>query len=172
VLKPLLFKNVFNSQEQAMNPFMRFRINKPDVIYESFDNEVVIIDFETGSYYSLDKVGTDIWRFIEDGATTTEIVEAMTRRYKGTPEHIETAVSQLMAKLQQKNLIVPDEAKQPGSERKPNTQIEMNLKTEKLGFDTPILQAFTDMQELLLLDPIHEVDETGWPGVKPVVSDE
>jgi hypothetical protein len=25
------------------------------------------------------------------------------------------------------------------------------------------LQKFTDMQELLLLDPIHEVDERGWP---------
>ena len=36
-------------------------------------------------------------------------------------------------------------------------------KTEKLGFEAPILQKYTDMQDLLLLDPIHEVDEAGWP---------
>jgi hypothetical protein len=28
-----------------------------------------------------------------------------------------------------------------------------------------MLQKFTDMQDLLLLDPIHEVDESGWPRV-------
>ena len=27
----------------------------------------------------------------------------------------------------------------------------------------PQLSSYTDMQELLLLDPIHEVDESGWP---------
>jgi hypothetical protein len=27
----------------------------------------------------------------------------------------------------------------------------------------PVLDKYTDMQELLLLDPIHEVDDAGWP---------
>jgi len=31
------------------------------------------------------------------------------------------------------------------------------------AFEKPKLQKFTDMQDLLLLDPIHEVDEAGWP---------
>jgi hypothetical protein len=26
-----------------------------------------------------------------------------------------------------------------------------------------VLERYTDMQELLLLDPIHDVDQTGWP---------
>ena len=26
-----------------------------------------------------------------------------------------------------------------------------------------MFERFTDMQDLLLLDPIHDVDETGWP---------
>ncbi|MBX3014591.1 MAG: hypothetical protein KF832_23935 [Caldilineaceae bacterium] len=30
-------------------------------------------------------------------------------------------------------------------------------------FETPVLNEFTDMQERLLLDPIHEVDHAGWP---------
>jgi hypothetical protein len=25
------------------------------------------------------------------------------------------------------------------------------------------MSVYTDMEELLLLDPIHDVDETGWP---------
>jgi hypothetical protein len=29
------------------------------------------------------------------------------------------------------------------------------------------LRTFTDLQELLLLDPIHDVDEVGWPAPLP-----
>ena|SRR6476660_8869681 len=31
------------------------------------------------------------------------------------------------------------------------------------AFVTPELHKYTDMQELLLVDPIHEVAEEGWP---------
>jgi hypothetical protein len=27
----------------------------------------------------------------------------------------------------------------------------------------PLLRKYTDMRDLLLLDPIHDVDEQGWP---------
>jgi hypothetical protein len=30
-------------------------------------------------------------------------------------------------------------------------------------YQEPKLGKYTDMQELLLLDPVHEVDEAGWP---------
>ena len=39
----------------------------------------------------------------------------------------------------------------------------LELGVEKTQFEFPIIEKFTDMQELLLLDPIHEVDEKGWP---------
>ena len=34
-------------------------------------------------------------------------------------------------------------------------------------FEKPVLQKYSDMQDLLLLDPIHEVDEMGWPNALP-----
>ena len=37
---------------------------------------------------------------------------------------------------------------------------------QRAPFVAPVLQKHTDMQDLLLLDPIHEVDETGWPSLK------
>jgi hypothetical protein len=37
----------------------------------------------------------------------------------------------------------------------------------KLPFQKPLLQKYTDMEALLLVDPIHEVDEEeGWPKQK------
>lgn len=145
-----------------MNPFERFRINTPTVIHETIDDEVVIIDFDSGSYYSLDKVGADIWNFIQDGITVTEIVAGITRRYEGQRVHIEEAVNQLIAELQQENLIVPDGVREPKNFEE---FVPTGLEIEKLSFEAPALQKYTDMQELLLLDPIHDVDETGWPNI-------
>ena len=31
------------------------------------------------------------------------------------------------------------------------------------SFSPPVFEKFMDLQDLLLLDPIHEVDEIGWP---------
>ncbi|HDY70854.1 MAG TPA: PqqD family protein, partial [Nitrospirae bacterium] len=47
---------------------MRFRINKPHVINEIIDGEVVILNLDTGNYYSMDKAGADIWGLIEGDA--------------------------------------------------------------------------------------------------------
>ena len=53
----------------------------------------------------------------------------------------------------------------------PNAAHETLAATEpidsRLPFVNPTLTKFTDMQDLLLLDPIHEVDEMGWPHPKP-----
>jgi hypothetical protein len=38
-------------------------------------------------------------------------------------------------------------------------------------FAAPALNTFSDMQELLLLDPIHEVDEAGWPVARQTTGD-
>ena len=38
---------------------------------------------------------------------------------------------------------------------------------ERLWFEAPSLEKYTDMQDLVLLDPVHEVDQTGWPRQQP-----
>jgi hypothetical protein len=36
---------------------------------------------------------------------------------------------------------------------------------EQQPYTPPVLERYSDMQALLVLDPIHEVDEQGWPHV-------
>lgn len=149
-----------------MNPQDRFRIPSPKVEHEIIDNEAVIIEFQSGSYYSLDRVGTDILELIASRASLDETVESIVHRYRGNREQIDTAVKQLLIELQQEGLLVKDnqESEQEG---KPLPQIESHPEKQKPEFQAPVLKKYTDMQELLLLDPIHEVDEAGWPHAKP-----
>ena len=144
----------------------RFRINKPTVIHEIFDKEVVIIEFNSGNYYSLDKAGADIWSLIESNANVGEIVEAISHLYKGSPSVIEDAVNQILDELQQELLIVSDNSKKPGNNKEVKLSIKTDTETENPDFEVPVVHKYTDMQNLLLLDPIHEVDETGWPNIK------
>jgi hypothetical protein len=137
-------------------------MNTPKVVHEAFDDhEVVIINLDTGSYYSLDKVGADIWNLIESGASVSEIIQEFTRRYEPNGINIEDAVSLFIQELSHEQLIVAH-----SRERLAEAQLEGATVNPRPHFQAPILQKYTDMQDLLLLDPIHEVDETGWPKLK------
>ena len=41
--------------------------------------------------------------------------------------------------------------------------------SERLAFTPPKLERYTDMQEIILLDPVHKVDSQGWPRAAPTV---
>jgi hypothetical protein len=143
----------------------RYRVNKPSVILEDFGDEVVIVNLVSGNYYSVDAVGAEIWAMIQKGAKATEITAHLSRKYEGAAAFIEEAVIGFIRRIISENLIVPDaDASAPPPE--PDDAGDQARKP----FAAPALQKYTDMQELLLLDPIHEVDETGWPNVSGPVS--
>jgi hypothetical protein len=146
-------------EKARMEPATRYRVNRPRVAHEIIDNEVVIIDFETGSYFSLEGSGADIWACIDGGAAMDEMVEFVASRYSVSRAHVETAVSQLIAELQQESLIVLDGTEPSGFSPAPAPESA----ADRPPMGLPALHKYTDMQDLLLLDPIHEVDEAGWP---------
>ena len=137
-----------------------FRINSPQVVHETIDDEVVIINLDNGNYYSLQGVGAKIWSSMEGGAAIQHMVVEIGQRYQGGGAQIETGVTESIAELQREGLICP-EAAESGQERL--LQTGTGPETQKLRFEMPVLEKHDDMQDLLLLDPIHEVDESGWP---------
>ncbi len=145
---------------------MRFRINKPTIIYEDFDGEVVIINLDTGSYYSLEQAGAAVWNLLEETATDDALVREIVHRYAGNPDEIQTAVSGFLAELVRESLIVSaNDTKGDKFEVLAENAHQPNA--PKPILDGLIVHKYTDMEELLLLDPIHQVDEMGWPSAKP-----
>lgn len=142
----------------------RYRVNKPQVIFELFEDEIVLINLESGNYYSLNKVGAGIWADIEQGRATEEIRERLAQRHTGDRTQMDESVSRLIADLAKEGLIVPCS---PAEAASLSAGGDKDAPAgAKSAFEPPILQMYNDMQELLLLDPIHEVDESGWPNVK------
>lgn len=144
----------------------RFRVNTPMVTHETIDGEAVIINLDSGNYYSLVDVGSFIWGLIEQGASTSELQNLVSQTYQGDASDIDQGVEDLLAQLQQESLIVPVD----GAESFDQTQaLPSHNGHEKPLFSPPSLNKYSDMQELLLLDPIHDVDEAGWPKPNPDV---
>jgi coenzyme PQQ synthesis protein D (PqqD) len=145
----------------------RYKINAPHIVHEIFDDqEAAIINLKSGNYYSLDPVGTYIWAQLDSNVTIGELVEAVVSRYEGSLGEIVNEVTKLVDHLYAEELIIaaPDAAAETSSRQ---VQLDSDGNANKLAFRPPLLERYNDMQELLLLDPIHEVAETGWPHRKP-----
>jgi hypothetical protein len=134
-----------------------FRINAPSVIFERFDEELVAINMDKGTYHSMAGSAADAFVLLSEEATAGELADALSNRYAATLEQIGTALAPFLEQLQSEQLIVAVET------RKRRDPLRIAGNESGLPFAAPSLQAFRDLEGLLLLDPVHEVGDEGWP---------
>jgi hypothetical protein len=140
-----------------------FRIRKPDILFESFDNEVILINLENGNYYSIQNVAAEIWSLIENGFSESGIIEQIMDRYQDQKKEVVQSIDLFLADLLKDGLIEEIQPKNNFDKDQAGERISPAPVTASPAFVPPILDRYTDMQDLLLLDPIHEVGEKGWP---------
>jgi hypothetical protein len=129
--------------------------NAPAVVSETIDGEVIVIHLERGSYFSLRGTAAEVWALVEEGCAEAQIPEALAARYPAAA-HGEVAgeVAQFLADLREEGLVVDgDGAPAAASELAPAGS----------AFVPPRFEKYTDLQDLIMLDPIHEVEPEGWP---------
>lgn len=116
-----------------------------------------MIDFDSGAYFSTNQTGAQICDLLAQTVAVTAILANLASHYPDNTVEVETEVPPFLAQLQAEGLIIPAETDTPPAHLAATP-------TEPLPtFEPPRLFKYTDMQDLLLLDPIHEVDDTGWP---------
>ena len=138
---------------------MRYEVNSPHVISETIQGECIVINLATGTYYSLQGVGAEAWAAIAGFATAAEVAGQLAQRYGLDAAAAEADVSALVAELCSHELIVQSAATERADA--PPADAPAN------EYAPPALSVFTDMQDLVLLDPVHEVTDAGWPEAKP-----
>jgi hypothetical protein len=138
-----------------------YSVNRPKVVYEAFEDETVLINLDSGNYYSLSGSGALIWDCIIRGDSLGSVIENLKEHFRGR-DGIASAVDDFVRELAEENLIIEDSSR--AAKNVKQERVEIGTLTQ---FERPVLQKYSDMQDLLLLDPIHEVDETGWPHALP-----
>jgi hypothetical protein len=107
---------------------------------------------ESGIYYSLLDLGARLWELIAAGSVREEILRQVAAAYPHEPS-ASSDTSAFVDELIAEGLI----AEEPAVRR----DVEVALPSL---YTAPRIERFSDLQEMLMLDPIHEVDAAaGWP---------
>lgn len=78
----------------------------PEVFTTEIDNQVVLLQYETGTYFTLNEVGTKVWQALEKGKTTLEILHHLLQEYTVSEKQLQQDVLNLIDKLKEKGLIL------------------------------------------------------------------
>ena len=137
-------------------PDQRFRLRVPDVAFQVIDGEAILIHFERGAYYSARGVGCEILKLVEAGHSLHEMASELARRSGAALETALATVKDYLERVLAEELVVLDLTMEPLARAEADS-------SEPLAFGAAELVKYTDLEDLLLLDPIHDVDDAGWP---------
>lgn len=132
-----------------------YELAAPQCSAEEFDGEIVAINLDSGIYFSMKAPAS--WIFLDLCAghsvqTVLSFFNADTNLYAAVDTFIREVV---LAGLLRKRSVTSAPETPPHLASVPPTDLV-----------PPILESFGDMQSLLLLDPVHDIDEKlGWPAV-------
>lgn len=133
---------------------MNYVLNEEKMFADVTDGIAIIINSETGIYYGLNGLGTNVYENLVNGVSTDKIIAGL-KGIAGCPVDIEDKFNSFIKAMKDFELIV--EGGSDSAEANINEEI---AKEDSFEMD---VKEYNDAQELLLADPIHEVkEETGW----------
>lgn len=135
-----------------------YKLNEEKMFYDYADGQAVVINYQTGMYYGMGLLASAILDRIVAGKDIEEIITAV-KALPQCPSDIAERVHSFVKELKEKEIIVAGSAASGGAEPLANELAED-------GFDLK-LDMFAEMADLLLADPVHDVDmQAGWPKLK------
>ena len=138
-----------------------YKLNESKMFADVTNNVAIIINSETGIYYAINNCGSVVFQAILDGCSKQSIVETL-KKIVNCPTDIEQKLNAFINELLQKEIIIE-------GEQTSNTPTFDEEVIKKDNFEMK-LSEYADAQEMLLADPIHDVDEEeGW---QPVFKEE
>ena len=137
----------------------RYQLRLPEVTLESFEGESIVIDFASGCYYSLTSSASEMLKLLASGASEAEVAALLLARHPEVSARLRADLVALLERLLGERILVSREGTPSES--------DVTLPAPVPAYLPPGLERFEDMREMLLLDPIHEIDQATW-GTPPV----
>jgi hypothetical protein len=130
-----------------------------EIAHERVEDEVIVINLRTGAYFSLIGAAADAWDLLLTRTALDDIAGAIAERYGVDVATVRIDLEPFVRSLVDEDLLVATEPATSAS------TLDDQAPAVERTYRPPMLEKYDDMEELLLLDPIHEVDEAGWPVV-------
>jgi hypothetical protein len=119
------------------------------------------MQMKTGLYFSSRGHGAAVWELLVRGANIEQITHSVASTCGASHEQVAKDIEAYVVAAQSHGLgqLVADDRGMDG----PVAYLASGV------WAAPVFEVFSDMQDLLLLDPVHDVSaEMGWPQQKPL----
>lgn len=132
-----------------------FKTPGASVVHEYLDDEVIVANLDSGIYYSARGLGIPIWELLVTGNSLNLTESLLVERYPSAAEEIRLELMRFVQDACNENLLVEIQ-----TEASSILQEQIHYPED---YEPPVLDKYEEMRDLLMLDPVHEVDEQGWP---------
>ena len=131
-----------------ISPTQILDVNINLVAGEVVDGEAVIINLGNGMYYTMDKVGAEVWQLIERRRCMEEMAGEIAARYGVDRQTVLGDLGVVVAELVAEGLVLAEN----GSSAPPD-DAPVELAPPTAPYTKPAVTRYTDMSEVLALDP-------------------
>lgn len=131
---------------------------RDQVVADRFGEETFLVNFRNGRYYAMRGAAGLIWRRLEQPQNASSIVGWLKRVSGGNlPGSAPSDIALFLDLLKVQGLVAE-------SSEAPTSEAPGAESGEASDYQSPVLEVFDDLSELISVDPVHEVDnERGWP---------
>ncbi|MDR0571388.1 MAG: PqqD family protein [Rickettsiales bacterium] len=137
---------------------MYYKLNEEKMFCDISDDVAIIINSETGIYYGMNNFSTAVFENIIGSSSMESILGAL-EKLSGAPDDIEKRLKDFVKELLKYEIITKVATGK-------NLKVSIDNKFAKSDNFVLRVSEYSDAQELLLADPIHDIkDETGWQPV-------
>jgi hypothetical protein len=127
----------------------------PQCVAQDFEGEIIALNLASGTYYSVRDLGAVLWRDLAAGYPV-ESLAALVAGSLGVQPVLDFA-----ANAEAQGLM-----RRATSAAAPNGEPQIAAALAAGVAPQLVFEVFDDMKSLILLDPVHEVDDTrGWPSL-------
>tara|TARA_Y100001960_G_C14767043_1_gene877618 strand:+ start:1483 stop:1956 length:474 start_codon:yes stop_codon:yes gene_type:complete len=129
-------------------------LNESKMFADITDGMAIVINGETGVYYGMNTLGTSVFENIIAGATIEDVLLSL-KGLDGATDTVEANLNSFVESLVEKEILLSGEEL--------TKEVSIAEDAAKLDNFVMTVDEYSDAQELLLADPIHEVKEdSGW----------
>lgn len=136
-------------------------VRRESVSMERLDGETMLINFESGEYFSFREEAADVMWLIDAGVDRSLWASVLESAYPGlvVDGEVEAGIDAFVADLVSRGIVSVVE----GSG---GPKVDLPDDYHRNAWRSPRVVAHDDLADLLVIDPIHDVSDDGWPELR------
>jgi len=136
-----------------------YSIDVAEVVSDIIDGEAVMLHRLSGDYFSTAGIGCLIWQWIGEGQSRSRIVNRVKASFVGDPAEIERSVDSFLDELIIHKLVC-----ETANGIESSAATSMAAEASPQAFVPPVLHVYSDIRDMMILDPVHDLsEEAHWP---------